>query len=48
MAMGQAAGIAAAYCVHHHTDTRSIPYRALRERLLASQAILKLNQQAHI
>jgi hypothetical protein len=47
MAMGQAAGIAAAYCVHHHTDTRSIPYRALRERLLASQAILELNQQAH-
>jgi hypothetical protein len=47
MAMGQAAGIAAAYCVHHHTDTRSIPYRVLKERLLASQAILELNQQAH-
>lgn len=48
MAMGQAAGIAAAYCSHHRTDTRSIPFAVLRQRLLASQAILELNQQAHI
>lgn len=48
MAMGQAAGIAAAYCSHHRTNTRSIPFATLRERLLESQAILELNQQAHI
>jgi glycine/D-amino acid oxidase-like deaminating enzyme len=45
MAMGQAAGSAAAYCSHHHTDTRSIPFAAIRERLLGAQAILELNQQ---
>jgi hypothetical protein len=46
MAMGHAAGIAAAYCSSHHTDTRSIPFVALQERLLASHAILDLNRQA--
>lgn len=48
MAMGQAAGIAAAYCSNHHTDTRSIPFAVLRDRLLASRAILELNQQARL
>jgi hypothetical protein len=48
MAMGQAAGSAAAYCSHHRIDTRSIPFAAIRERLLGSQAILELNQQAHL
>jgi hypothetical protein len=47
MAMGHAAGIAAAYSVRHRTDTRSIPFTALRERLLASQAILELTQGVH-
>jgi hypothetical protein len=47
MAMGHAAGIAAAYLVCHRTDTRSIPFTALRERLLASQAILELTRRVH-
>jgi FAD dependent oxidoreductase len=47
MAMGHAAGIAAAYSVCHRTDTRSIPFTALRERLLASQAILELTRRVH-
>lgn len=42
MAMGHAAGSAAAWCVRNRTDTRALPFRGLRDRLLSSNAILEL------
>lgn len=48
MAMGQAAGIAAAYCSKHNSHTRAIPFFRLRDRLLASQAILELKRQVNV
>ena len=42
MAMGHAAGSAAAMCVRKNTDSRSLPFRVLRDRLLSSNAILEL------
>lgn len=48
MAMGHAAGIAAAYCSEHNSHTRDIPFPRLRDRLLASQAILELNRQVNV
>ncbi len=41
MAMGQAAGTAASWCAGNNCDTRSVPFPALRDRLLANQAILE-------
>jgi hypothetical protein len=40
MAMGQAAGTAAHWCVSRNTDTRSVPFAMLRDRLIANRAIL--------
>jgi glycine/D-amino acid oxidase-like deaminating enzyme len=42
MAMGQAAGSAAAWCVRKNTDSRSLSFAELRDRLLSSNAILEL------
>ncbi len=42
MAMGQAAGSAAALCVRNNIDSRSLPFALLRDRLLSSHAILEL------
>jgi hypothetical protein len=48
MAMGHAAGIAAAYCSKYSSNTRDVPFPRLRDRLLASQAILELNRQVNV
>jgi len=44
MAMGHAAGVAAALCAARKCDTRSLPFDSLRDRLLASRAILHMEQ----
>ncbi|HTF64170.1 MAG TPA: FAD-dependent oxidoreductase [Edaphobacter sp.] len=42
MAMGHAAGSAASLCVRQNTDSRSLAFGVLRDRLLFSNAILQL------
>lgn len=42
MAMGHAAGSAASLCVRQNTDSRSLAFEVLRDRLLFSNAILQL------
>jgi len=42
MAMGQAAGTAAALCALKGQDTRSLSFNILRERLVSSRVILSL------
>ncbi len=44
MAMGHAAGSAAAWCARNSTDSRSLPFEVLRDRLLSSNAILELKR----
>jgi len=44
MAMGQAAGVAAALCAATKRDTRSLPFHALRERLVATRAVLHVEK----
>jgi len=44
MAMGQAAGVAAALCAAKKCDTRSVPFHALRERLVATRAVLQVEK----
>ena len=46
MAMGQAAGTAAGWCIRNNTDTRSVPFSGLRDRLVASNAILEQQSEA--
>ena len=44
MGMGHAAGVAAALCAAKKCDTRSLPFHVLRERLLASRAVLHVEE----
>ncbi len=44
MAMGQAAGAAAALCAAKKCDTRSLPFDVLRDRLLVSRAVLHVKE----
>jgi len=45
MAMGQAAGTAAALCALTGKDTRSLSFSALRQRLVASHAVLSVEAE---
>jgi hypothetical protein len=46
MAMGQAAGTAAALAVPGGGDVRAVPYRRVRDALLADGALLELGTRA--
>jgi hypothetical protein len=48
MAMGQAAGIAAALSLDQHTTPRALPYARLRDALLAAGATLEIQRTVHV